>query len=401
MLSTAHPYQLILVTLDLRFDLTPIERHPELQPRVTDPLWKHLRCLEILPNVRIDVHMFEIGANLVKLYVPLIAWVGLGVILGIRLPQRFPFYLGKGLFWFGVPLSILTFLRQADLSESIWVVPAIAWVAIALGAGLAWIWMTVLNPSGQMIRSSLPADTFQETPSTHLSPDLPPDAPRGDRPSTAWGSPTQGSFLLSAMIGNTGYLGYPVILTLVGPRYFAWAIFYDTLGSTLGAYGLGVAIAARFGVGHQSHFQLLQAVFINPAFWSFWIGLGFRRVAIPVSIEHLLQGSAWSVIALSLLLLGMRLSQISSWKNLQKASVSLSIKMIIVPLILGLSLPWIGITGSAQLVIILQMAMPPAFATLVIAEAYDLDRDLTVTTLALGSTGVLATLPIWLWLFQS
>jgi predicted permease len=46
------------------------------------------------------------------------------------------------------------------------------------------------------------------------------------------------------------------------------------------------------------------------------------------------------------------------------------------------------------------MAMPPAFATLVIAEAYNLDRGLTVTTLAIGSIGILATLPIWLWLFR-
>jgi predicted permease len=33
------------------------------------------------------------------------------------------------------------------------------------------------------------------------------------------------------------------------------------------------------------------------------------------------------------------------------------------------------------------MAMPPAFATLVIAEVYNLDRNLAVTALAVGSTG--------------
>ncbi len=67
---------------------------------------------------------------------------------------------------------------------------------------------------------------------------------------------------------------------------------------------------------------------------------------------------------------------------------------------LGSSLSLFGITGSPQLVIVLQMAMPPAFATLVIAEAYNLDHDLTVTALAIGSVGLLFTLPIWLWLFR-
>jgi predicted permease len=49
------------------------------------------------------------------------------------------------------------------------------------------------------------------------------------------------------MVGNTGYLGFPVILALVGEKYFGWALFYDMLGSAIGAYGLGVVLAARFG----------------------------------------------------------------------------------------------------------------------------------------------------------
>jgi predicted permease len=75
--------------------------------------------------------------------------------------------------------------------------------------------------------------------------------------------------------------------------------------------------------------------------------------------------------------------------------------MVVVPLVMGYSLRSFGITGLPHLVIVLQMAMPPAFATLVIAEAYDLDRDLAVTTLAMGSGVILLTLPLWLWLFAA
>ena len=89
----------------------------------------------------------------------------------------------------------------------------------------------------------------------------------------------------------------------------------------------------------------------------------------------------------------------NSWHSLPQASISLGIKMLLVPLILGSSLSLFGVRGSTQLVIVLQMAMPPAFATLVISEAYNLDRDLSVTALAAGSAALLVTLPIWLWLF--
>jgi predicted permease len=83
---------------------------------------------------------------------------------------------------------------------------------------------------------------------------------------------------------------------------------------------------------------------------------------------------------------------------MQQASVSLGIKMVLVPLLLGTGLAHIGIHGPPHLVILLQMGMPPAFATLVIAEAYNLDRELTVTSLALGTLGLLAMLPIWVWI---
>ncbi|WNZ22233.1 AEC family transporter [Leptolyngbya sp. NK1-12] len=319
--------------------------------------------------------------NLWKLYLPLVGWVVFGVILGYKLPQSIPLVLGKFLFWIGVPLSILTFLQQADLSASVWIAPMAAWAAMLLGAGLAWLWV--------QLHLRLP---FFRSPSDrhHLT----------QRHYPLQHPPSQGSFLLAAMVGNTGYLGYPVALALVGPQYFGWAVFYDTLGSTLGAYGLGVLLAAHYGKTATNQAQFLLALIRNPALWSFWIGLGLNQLTLPIAVEQGMQGIGWTMIALSLLLLGMRLSQIRSWGSVQQASISLSIKMLLVPLVLGLSLSQFGIHRPAQLVIVLQMAMPPAFATLIIAEAYDLDRELTVTTLALGSLLLLLLLPFWLILFS-
>lgn len=319
-------------------------------------------------------------AQLWKLYLPLVGWVGLGLVLGYWLPQSIPLALGKFLFWIGVPLSILIFLRQTDLTASIWMAPIAAWAAMALGAGLAWVWIQA------QLRSVQP-------------PSVAPGLLQGRANHRLAASPSQGSFLLTAMLGNTGYLGYPVALALVGPQYFGWAVFYDTLGSTLGAYGLGVILAAHFGKSATNQTQLLLALIRNPALWSFGAGLVLRNIPLSEPLELGLRGVAWTIVALSLLLLGMRLSQITSWRNFQPATISLSIKMLLVPLLIGFSLPQFGIVGLPQLVIVLQMAMPPAFATLVIAEAYNLDRELTVTALALGSLLLLMLLPVWLLLF--
>lgn len=302
------------------------------------------------------------GNSLLNLYVYLIGGVFLGVVLGRFAPAQAAAYLGNFLLWVGIPLSIVTFLRGANLSERIWLAPTVAWAAILLGAGVAWVWM----------RCRITKEVW--------------------RPST------QGSFLLTSMVGNTGYLGYPIVLALVGPKYFAWALFYDLLGTTIGAYGLGMAVAIYFGSQLQGNW-LLQGLLKNPPLWSLFVGLYLRHVPLPLLIEQMLQVVAWAIIFSSLILIGMRLGQLTSWRQLPKACSSLLIKMVLIPFVIGTCLSLFGVTGPPRLALVLQMAMPPAFATLVMTEVYHLDHELTVTTLVAGSVSLLVLLPAWLWLF--
>ena len=286
-------------------------------------------------------------------------------MLGRMLPNTVPTRLGQFLFWIGVPIGIVAFLRQADLSLTVWIAPVVAYAAILLGAFFAWIGIKC------------------QAYFTNTVPQL----------------PTQGSFILSAMVGNTGFLGYPIVLAVYGTKYFAWAIFYDLVGSLFGTWGLGVALAGHFGGRATNLWQSSKVILINPALWSFGFGLLFRQVEIPSFAEFYLEKLAWSVIVLSLLLMGMRLSKINSWHNLPSGAIAIGIKMLLVPLILGISLKVLGLTSTPAKIILLQTAMPPAFSTLIIAETFNLDSDLTVTTIALGTVVLLITLPMWLVLF--
>ncbi|MEY3333167.1 MAG: AEC family transporter [Cuspidothrix sp.] len=303
--------------------------------------------------------------NLLELYIKLVGLILLGFILGRKLPSYASTYLGQFLFWIGVPISIIGFLVQTDLSGQIWIAPVIAYLALFIGAFLAWLRIKTLA----YFTNSVPQ------------------------------SATQGSLILAAMVGNTGNLGYPITLAMVGKEYFAWALFYDMLGSLFGAYGLGVILAARLGNNIQNYTQIAKVILINPALWSFGFGLWLYQLRLPSVVEFTLEKLAWVGVALSLMLIGMRLSQLKSWHKLPEAWSSIFIKMLVVPLILGSMLSLFGVTGNAAQVMVLQMGMPPALATLVIAETFNLDRDLAVTILAMGMIVLLFTLPIWLWLF--
>ena len=93
------------------------------------------------------------------------------------------------------------------------------------------------------------------------------------------------------MFGNTGYLGYPIILALVGEKYFGWAVFYDLLGTTLGGYGLGALLGNYFGHSHTNTSSFPQAIdwvlpiLTNPPLWGFGVGLIWRQFTFPSSLE--------------------------------------------------------------------------------------------------------------------
>lgn len=337
--------------------------------------------------------MPNLQTYLLNLCLPLIGWVSLGFFLGRKLPKTSPTYLGKYLFWFGVPISILAFLRRADLSGWVLIAPITAWIAILVGAGFAWMWID-LGLSDERLKSFsrglVQAGNGEETTSATNSFSL---------ATSEWSRPTQGSFLLAMMVGNTAFLGYPIILGLVGPQHFAWALFFDLLGTTLGVYGLGVAVSAYFGTAHKHQGSVIQALLKTPALWCMGLGLILRTLPFPPLAEEILQGTGWTSVNLALVMIGMQLSQLSALRHIKKALTCLAIKMLLVPLVVGTGLMFFGVTGAPRLVLVLQMAMPPAFATVVFAETFNLDRELAVTTLVLGYPAILFILPIWMWLF--
>jgi predicted permease len=208
------------------------------------------------------------------------------------------------------------------------------------------------------------------------------------------------------MLGNTGYIGYPVVLLLpqLGVSVFGWALFYDALGTLLGSYGLGAILAAEMGGEPQPQarpwLSRLRAVGQNPIILAFGLGLGLKAITLPPWLDLGLYRLAWGIVVLSLLLMGLRLQQLSSWQHLHRATVAVVIKMLVLPLAVGLGLTALGVDGAPRLVMTLQAGMPCAFSNLVLAEAYDLDRDLSVTCVGLSSVSLLLTLPLWLWVFS-
>lgn len=302
---------------------------------------------------------------LLAIYAPLLGWISLGMLLARCFPHTVAQgsrWIGPFLYWVGVPLSTVGFLRQTALPGEVWLAAVMAYVSY----GVAWLGSALWR-------------WWWQSRGEKLSP-------------IQWAS-----FQLAAMLGNTGYLGYPIGLAVGGAEYFGWVLVFDLLGTLFGAYGLGTWVAARSSL--RSPWDPWWQVGRSPAIWGFVVGVGTKGWALPPVGEQFLRGFAWGMIPLMLVLLGVRLVRIPGrypWGLLGGAVV---IRLLWVPLLVGLITLALPLAPLARLMIILQAGMPPAMATLVLAETYHLDQDLTVATLAVGTLGILLTLPLWLWLW--
>lgn len=313
----------------------------------------------------------DLSYKLLELYQKLLPAILLGILVGFYLPIKWVNRIGGFLFYIGIPLTIASFLRSADLSRSVWIASIIAIVAVFLGGLLALIW---LKRNRKYVRkTSKPNNKIKGI---------------------------QGSFMIASMSGNTRYFGFPIVLILLGQSNFGWAVLYDLMSSMIGAYGFGIFIAAYCNKEIDNYGSIVLTIFKNPALWGVLLGLLFRQIPFNQTMEASLSHLGWIVVTLSLALIGIRLAKLSlSWKHLRLASISLVIKMLVVPLLIGIGLSLLHIEHSIRLLIVLLSAMPPAISTLIIAENYNLEKPLTVATIVLGSIFLPFTLLLWTTLF--
>ena len=298
---------------------------------------------------------------LFQVYLPFLLWGFAGFLLVKILPPRWPEYLASFLFWVGIPLAILSFIRRAELSSNLWVAGLVAWGALLSGFVLASLWYRKVMPLSEKATQTL---------------------------------------ILSAGIGNTGFVGFPILLALVDVKYFGWAVVYDLLGTALGGYGLGPVLSGYWQGQSMNGQNLARSLVSNPVLLSFAFALLTVNVPLPRTLEAALQIAGFAAIDGSLLLLGMRLGQVKRWGSLLEVIPALLIKMLLVPLGLWAFLHLFGLSEPILSALVLQSAMPPAFATLVLAETYDQDRLLAVTAIAAGMGFLAITLPLWHYLLK-
>jgi malate permease and related proteins len=365
--------------------------------------------------------------TLFQAYSPLIFWVGLGIVSLRILPERVPRFLGRSLYWLGVPWQIFALARYTDLSGGVGQVPLITVSTLLFGIILAWSVVVVMNrlaQAGEQARSqsaASPPEAMVENVLPKASENVaiaskpipaPDPAPAVALNPWQWliqalsqwptyNNPQQGSFILAGMLGNTGFVGLGLLPDLISAPNMRWAVFFSLTQNLIGTYTIGVLVASYFGgaTGKSRWWGLIRNVLFVPSLWAFCLGYFTRAWPAPEWLDAIGQGWYYWVIPASFLLMGMRLGQLDGWQSVQRAAGPVVLKLLILPLFVALGTTFLGLSGEPRLALVMMSGMPCAFAGLILAEEYELDRDLAASSIALSTIGLLFMIPIWLWVF--
>jgi malate permease and related proteins len=338
-----------------------------------------------------------------------VLWTSLGLFLFKILPDSFPKYLSRALYWVGVPLQVMVLARHSNLSLSLWFPSVVTLTILFLGLGLALVSLQSLKYLSSFLLSHIRWRAHPQSAASGFGGQLSElqlkFTPLSQFCQRIWPSHRsgQGSFVLASMLGNTGFVGLAIAPSLVSQAYLGWVVIYGVANNLLGSYGLGVLLASHFGESQEKQHWLtkLRILLCVPTLWAFGVGCLTRPIRFTPFIELGLTDLLWAVIPSSFLLIGMQLRRLKGGvKGLQTALLPAAIKMLAIPCLAGIGLTLLGVSGDARLALVLMSGMPTAFANLILAEEYDLDRQLAAGSILISTLGLPIAIPLWVKLFS-
>jgi malate permease and related proteins len=357
------------------------------------------------------------GETLFHAYTPLILWMSLGLLFFKFLPAWIPRFLGRALFWVGLPLELIALARRdnfnqihGDVSFPV-LAPIITVAELAIGFVVAllvlWIWKQFkISVYGRQLNKTKDENSSYPFPSVPHSPLSTPDSqfpiPSSPLPTPYSPRSVQGSFILASVLGNTGFVGLAIAPELINGNDLDWAVVFSIAHNVIGPYGVGVFTASYFSHSQSTNHWWIQLrdLLTVPALWAFIFGYLTQSIPFPPLIESGLQGSVSVVIASAFVLTGIRLAQLKGWKSLQVGLAPAILRVIVIPLIVGVAITFLlDLSGSQRLAMVLMSGMPSAFVGLILAEEYNLDRDLIASSIIISTVLLLLMLPVWIAVF--
>ena len=211
-----------------------------------------------------------------------------------------------------------------------------------------------------------------------------------------WSRGTVGCLVLTAGLGNTAFIGIPLIEALRGHGALGPAVITDQLGTFLMLSTGGIAAAAYFSGGSVAPRDMLQRILFFPSFIALIAGFVVGALGgWPALVEPVLQRLADTLAPIALFAVGLQFQLRGFAEDIEALGAGLLWKLALAPAaVLGLGFA-LGTQGTAWSSAVLQTAMAPMISAGLLAEHHGLNPPLARRMVAIGTLLAFASVPLW------
>jgi len=215
-----------------------------------------------------------------------------------------------------------------------------------------------------------------------------------------WPRSATGVLLLVVPLGNTSFLGVPIITAFFGEAGLLHLIVYDQFGTILIFATYGSLILALYGRdGTANLLSVVRRVLLFPPSVALAAGVALLPWgAYPHLVERLLQITATTMTPLVMTAIGYQLKLNLKQTLRTPLCLGLLLKMILAPAAVLLICRLFGIQGMAADVSIIEAGMPPMVTAGALAVIAGMNAELSAALIGLGLLLSFGTLPLFYWL---
>jgi malate permease and related proteins len=213
-----------------------------------------------------------------------------------------------------------------------------------------------------------------------------------------WSNSITGGLLMVVPLGNTSFLGIPMIDALFGADFIPYGVLYDQLGTFPGLTIYGAVILAIYsGDGEVSTRAIIHKIITFPPFVSLLIAavMIYQKWVLPTMATSILTRLADTLVPVVMVAVGLQLKFHLEKKYITPLMAGLSIKLFLAPLLALFVCNMLGLTSDPARIAIFEAAMPSMITAGALAIAAGLAPDLMAAMVGMGLLTSYVTLPLW------
>lgn len=214
-----------------------------------------------------------------------------------------------------------------------------------------------------------------------------------------WSKSLTGCLIITAGLGNTSFIGFPVIESLYGKEGLKTAVILDQTGSFLVLSTLGIATAAYYSRGANSNAgDMFRKIIFFPPFIAFALALLMIPLGLQVegSLKFVLEKLGALVTPIALVSVGLQLKFERNSQHWKFLGLGLLYKLILTPaLIYLLYVVLLEGKGKVVEVCLMEAAMPSMITATIVSAAHGLKPRLSSMMIGFGIPLSALTLYIW------